>query len=175
MRGDFPFFAILPIIMLAITFITSVLFMAWQQVTPVINASMNQVNAPQQYHQAYMSVGNNLYTFDMYLAFIFFALLLASIASTVFLSSNPIAWMVGIVLLPFTYFIAAEESNVARSILMNSAIKSGVVHLSFMQVIFANLDLIVIIFAAIYVIMLGIRMYFFNPAGSGGSSAPVKY
>ena len=93
MRGDFPFFAILPIIMLAITFITSVLFMAWQQVTPVINASMNQVNAPQQYHQAYMSVGNNLYTFDMYLAFIFFALLLASIASTVFLSSNPIAWL----------------------------------------------------------------------------------
>lgn len=177
MRGDFPAFAIIPIVFLVLFVVTAILLIGWQQVTPIINASMNSVNAPAQYHNAYMNVGNNLYSFDTYLVMIFFFVELATLLSTVLLDVNPISWLVGILLLPFVYYIAAWESNIARAVALQPVLAAGVSHLPLSQLTLAHLDLITILFAAMYVVLLGVRLYFYSPStgGRGGPSAPAQY
>ena len=180
-KADLPAFSVIPIVMLAVTVVTAVLLQGWALAATVLNQTAATIpNFPSSYTNTYINVGNNLNSFNIYLPLIFFALLLGTIMSMIFLPVNPLNWIVGVIFLPFIYYIGAWLSNVALLVFTQSAIAKGIGLLPYMQFIYANLQTIVFFFAVIYVIGLAIRVFFFNPAatsssGGTGPSRPVRY
>lgn len=177
---SFPSYSIIPVIFLILTVVTSIIIMGWNLVTPIITAGLHNVNAPSSYITDYTNVGNNLITIgNVYLPLVFFFAMLGTILSTLFLPVNPLNWLIGLILLPFTYYIIAWIDNIARMVLTFPVLASGVNQMPLTLQVWANMDKIVILFAIIYVVALGIRIYFYNPnaqvGNNNGGGQPAPY
>lgn len=174
MKGDFAGFAIVPVVFLIVVVVTAIMIQAYQQITPIINASLSNVNAPASYYTTYTNIGNNLYSFNIYLPTVFMFVMMGALVSLLFISPNPISWLVGVVVLPFAYYISLWESNIAKQVLEQPILAQGMAHLGLPQQIFANLDIIIAGFAFVYIILLAIRLYFHNLSGAPQGTMQTK-
>ena len=163
MRGDFPFFFFAPVVFMALMIVTAVLFIAWQTTLPVLNQTAANLNVPQSYKAIPAQIGNNLYSFDTYLVIIFFFAMLGSIMSTVLLNADLTSWIVGVILLPFVFYISAFITNIARTALTLPILAQEGSHLKLSLYIMANMQTIVIAFAVFYVVAIAVRLYFYRP------------
>ena len=183
MRGDIIAFFIVPLIFMILVFITSVVLLSWQTVQPIESGIMantvgfNAINStfPNQHPiQAWLGIGNQLYSFDYYLPFIFYMLMMAIIFSTVLLQPDPISWLVGVFYLPVIYYVSAYISNMAHAIFTQTIIAGGVSHLPYSIQILANLATITFLFSILYVIAIAIRMWFYPQQHGGQQTESVR-
>lgn len=165
MRGDFPFFFYAPVIFLVLIIVTSVIFIAWQTTLPILNTTANSIpNMPASYVAIPNQLGDTLYAFNTYLVVVFFFAMLGSIISTVLLNTDLTSWIVGVILLPFVYYISAFITNIGRVALTQPILAPGVAHLKLPLEVMANMQTIIIAFAIFYVVAIAVRLYFYSPS-----------
>ena len=163
MRGDFPFFFYAPVIFMALMLVTAVMFIAWQTTLPILNQTASGLNVPQNYKVIPAQIGSNMYSFDTYLVIIFFFAMLGSILSTVLLNTDLTSWIVGVILLPFVFYVSSFITNIARVALTMPIIAQEGNHLKLSLHVMANMQTIVIAFAVFYVVAIAVRLYFYKP------------
>lgn len=184
MKGDLPSYIILPFQWVAVVFVLAVLILAWTQAQPTLSSTAATFGLPLTgtavagipglNQTTYLNVGNQLYSFDPYLAFIFFFLLIAVALSTLFLSPNPIGWYIGILFAPFLFWISSYVSNFAYEMFTQPALATVLPYLKDTITIMAQLPVIVFLFYIIYLIGLSVRVMFYNPQQSNSTNAELQ-
>ena len=163
MRADALAFFFVPLIFLALVFVTAVVILAWQTTAPILNSTENQFHVNATYRNIPISIGGNLYSFDAFLPFIFYMIMIAIIFSAVLLDPDPLSWLVGIVYMPIIYYVSAFISNDAHAIFVQPILTNGIVRLPQSLAILANLPTITAIFGLLYLIALAARVWTFKP------------
>jgi hypothetical protein len=144
-----------------LTFITSGLIVAFDQAAPILNQTANAFHENSTYQNIPINLGHNLYNFNTYLPLIFYFVMMAIIFSTVLINSDPLSWLVGVIYIPFIYFVSVYISNAAHTLLTTPAIAGGVAHLPAPLVILANLPTVTFLFGLLYIVALALRIWFF--------------
>jgi hypothetical protein len=171
-KGDFLAFFVVPIIFLALTFITAVMIMSSQMVEPILNRTMQSMGVSAANQQIPANIFSNLNNFNTYLPIIFFFVMMGVIFSTVLLSTNPLEWLVGVIYAPLIYYLSAYVSNMAKTMLTtqvtlagNVTLAGAIAKLPLPVQILANLPTITFLFALLYIVALALRIWFYpvNP------------
>ena len=174
MRADIATYIVTPILFVAVVAVLAVLLLAWAQAVPILTQVSNSLGLQPTgtsgtgiaglNQTTYLQVGNQLYNFDVYIAFIFYFLLIATCLSTLFLNPNPISWYVCILFSPFVYWIGSYVSNWAYKIFTMPIFATVTPFMGNVIFIMAQLQDITIIFFFMYIVCMAVRIYFYNPA-----------
>ncbi len=173
---------ILPLIMVALIFITAIVIVGSQDSQTFMSTEFKQFNITNQTSPlaarmlaSYNNLNGILPQFNYYLLFIFIAVFIATDLSTIFLNANPLNWLIAAFAYIPIYYISLFVSNIAHTLLSNPLIASGVAKLPADIYFAAYLPIVVGIFAGLYILLLALRVIFFNPSGgasSGNSGLP---
>jgi hypothetical protein len=176
LKGDLPGFMILPIVMVILIFVTAAVLVLSQNAQALMSKEFQHFNITNQTSPlaaqmlgAYNNLNGILPQFNYYLLFIFIAVFIASALSTIFLNANPLNWLIAAFAYIPIYYISLFVSNIAHDLLGNPLIASGVAKLPADVYFAAYLPLVVGIFAGLYILLLALRVIFFNPSGGGSS------
>ena len=180
--SELMFPVIVPFIFMVLVIISGAFMVAWQDYAyPLLNQTATQFNLNATYHNIIYNTGAQLYTFDTYLVIVFFFVMMAGIASTIWLNANPIALIVSVIYIPFIYYITSWIQNIAREILLQPIFSDSLAHLPLSIQVLSQLNTIAVLFALAYVLFTSIRVVWWHKHGSavlggaGGGSSGMAY
>jgi hypothetical protein len=188
-KADLASFFVMPLLFIVLVFVLAVLILAWQKSQPILSTTANAFGLPVTgsaiHYQngsavfgvnqtTYLNIGSLLYSWDLYLPIIFFFVLLSISLSTLLLAPNPISWMVSILIAPFVYYINVHYGNFAYQIFTQAVLQNATAKLPQSITVMSQLSTITAIFIFLWIICLGVRIFFYSPAQSRQASQELQ-